>query len=532
MLQPFMTGPDDFLYMWNVAIAGLTISGLGLLTLVLLKDGRPRQCHRFAVGVLLVLLASPLLLAVAGVLNVGAVTLVARADAHASSQAEFTVEAGDESISTVSGEAPGNLASSAGRAASAWRLVDISRPAAYLWCAGTLFVLIRCMRGLLACRRLKKQATSATESRLLRLNARACDMAQHDYCVPILESGRTSVPLTFGMARPVVVLPEGLAEVLSDDELLCVLTHEAAHIARGDVAVAWLQQLCLWVFWWNPLLHAVHQRLNRAREQICDDYVRRALGAGDTLAAVLVKLAEWSLIRPQRIQPAAALMLHEADDLPQRITRLTEEKHEMRTLQYTKRGLLLVATLVMCTVAVVPVLRAQPKSSEPATSTDEKSAGKKTEPTRLSYNDGSADGRRSIAGAAELISFTLPKEGAKVSAIRIHGSRYGYPQPPKEDFKIHFLNDDLSEVLETREAPYSRFKRGPESWVEIKFAKPVEVPKEFWVGVDFNAERTKGVYVSFDKSTDGSRSRVGAPGGDTREAGTGGDWMIEVVLAE
>ena len=170
---------------------------------------------------------------------------------------------------------------------------------------------------------------------------------------------------------------------------------------------------------------------------------------------------------------------------------------------------------------------ASPRATEKK---DTKAARKPGSANKLSYHDGSADGKRSIAGAAELISFTLPAEEAKVAAIRIHGSRYGHPQAPKEDFSIYFLNQDMSETIAKKTAPYGRFKRGQESWVEIKFSDPVEVPKEFWVGVDFRAERTKGVYVSFDKSTDGSHSRIGTPGGKTRDAGVEGDWMIEVVL--
>jgi hypothetical protein len=67
--------------------------------------------------------------------------------------------------------------------------------------------------------------------------------------------------------------------------------------------------------------------------------------------------------------------------------------------------------------------------------------------------------------------------------------------------------------------------------VEVEFRKPVEVPKEFWVALDFRAGRTKGVYVSYDSSTDGKHSRVGLPGAEAKQPGVAGDWMIEVLLA-
>ncbi len=157
---------------------------------------------------------------------------------------------------------------------------------------------------------------------------------------------------------------------------------------------------------------------------------------------------------------------------------------------------------------------------------------KKAVANRLSYNDGTAEGKRSIAGTGEMMSFSLPAEDAKVAGVRIHGSRYGYPQAPREDFMIYLLSADGSEVVATKPAPYSRFKRGDPQWVEVRFTKPVEVPQDFWVCVDFRAAQTKGVYVSTDSSTDGTHSRVGLPGSKPKETNIEGDWMIEVVLAK
>jgi len=151
---------------------------------------------------------------------------------------------------------------------------------------------------------------------------------------------------------------------------------------------------------------------------------------------------------------------------------------------------------------------------------------------RISYNDGTSDHKRSIGGSGELISFKLPKADAKVAGIRIHASRYGYPQAPKENAMIYFLNQDLSETIATKTVPYSRFKRGEQQWVDVKFTKPIEVPEEFWVCLDFRAEQTKGVYVSIDSSSDGSHSKIGLPGSEPRDANIGGDWMVEVVLAK
>jgi RNA polymerase sigma-70 factor (ECF subfamily) len=149
----------------------------------------------------------------------------------------------------------------------------------------------------------------------------------------------------------------------------------------------------------------------------------------------------------------------------------------------------------------------------------------------LKYGDGEADGKKSLGGSGEMITFALPQERGKLAGVRIHGSRYGTPEPPDEQFLIYVLSEDRSEIVATQMAPYSRFERGPEQWVEVSFPRPVEVPRSFWIVLDFRAGPTKGVYVSYDTSTGGDHSRMGLPGIKPRETNPRADWMIEAVLA-
>ena len=150
----------------------------------------------------------------------------------------------------------------------------------------------------------------------------------------------------------------------------------------------------------------------------------------------------------------------------------------------------------------------------------------------LRYGDGKADGQKSLGGSGEMIRFRLPTGKDEVAGLRIHGSRYGYPQPPDEKFLIFFLSENLSEIVCTKMAPYSLFERGESKWVEVVFKDAVLLPKTFWGVLDFRARRTKGVYVSYDTSTSGKHSKVGLPGVKAKEVDFGGDWMIEFVLSQ
>jgi RNA polymerase sigma factor (sigma-70 family) len=152
-------------------------------------------------------------------------------------------------------------------------------------------------------------------------------------------------------------------------------------------------------------------------------------------------------------------------------------------------------------------------------------------PAVLKYGDGQPDGKQSIAGSGEMITFSAAKSPARVAGLRIHGSRYGTPQPPEESFLIYFLTEDRKRILHTEMAPYSLFERGPEGWVDVTFERPLELPKTFWVALDFRPHQTKGIFVSYDNSTGGRHSLVGLPGLPTARSRRG-DWMIEAVLAE
>ena len=150
----------------------------------------------------------------------------------------------------------------------------------------------------------------------------------------------------------------------------------------------------------------------------------------------------------------------------------------------------------------------------------------------LKYGDGKPDGKKSIAGTGEMIQFTLPDTSQQLRSLKIHCARYGYPRAPDEDVEISVVSEDTTELIHTELVSYSKFRRGESRWTTLGFEESVDVPETFWVIIDFNAERTKGVYVSYDTSTEGKHSRTGVPGGDSKEVNFGGDWMIQAVLTK
>lgn len=69
--------------------------------------------------------------------------------------------------------------------------------------------------------------------------------------VRLLESRHTAMPVTWGLLRPKVLLPDG-ASRWPADRLRVVLAHEAAHIRRGDWAVQMVAEAVRAIHWCQP----------------------------------------------------------------------------------------------------------------------------------------------------------------------------------------------------------------------------------------------------------------------------------------
>ncbi|MBN2021158.1 MAG: thermonuclease family protein [Pirellulales bacterium] len=162
-------------------------------------------------------------------------------------------------------------------------------------------------------------------------------------------------------------------------------------------------------------------------------------------------------------------------------------------------------------------------AADDATSADAPAAAK-PEPKELAVDDGTPAGKRSLPQGFA-VRFETPEGKWMLTSVRIHGSRYGHPTPPREKFHVTICDTEFKPLADFP-YPYSNFRRTAEqNWVALKM-KPTELPREFILCVDFNAEATKGVYVSHDAE---GEALVGKP---NRSAGVfnAGDWLIRAVV--
>ncbi len=127
-------------------------------------------------------------------------------------------------------------------------------------------------------------------------------------------------PMLWGVQLATIVLPESCV-AWRENELTMVLSHEMAHIHRGDHWSKIVNQVVLALYWFHPLVHLQH-RISESLAELSADDLSIARGArGIELSECLVKFAS----RERR--SAIALPFASYRELRARIERLVSDQH-------------------------------------------------------------------------------------------------------------------------------------------------------------------------------------------------------------
>lgn len=90
--------------------------------------------------------------------------------------------------------------------------------------------------------------------------------------VRLFLSPAATTPMTGGLRRPVILLPESARE-WSPERWDVVLTHEMIHGLRHDVLRQFMVRAALALFWFHPLIRVAARLAATAREEACDEEV-------------------------------------------------------------------------------------------------------------------------------------------------------------------------------------------------------------------------------------------------------------------
>ena len=162
-----------------------------------------------------------------------------------------------------------------------WALLLYSVPAALLL-AVTLIALLRLFA-------LRSRAQVMTSPAWLSALAHAQARMNFKNGTALLVSDALPSPVSWGLARPVILLNEGALD--ATDEAEAIIAHELAHVASMDWAKLLLGRIVTALYWFNPLVWLLARDAHQLREEAADDAVLAANVAGPDYAALLVHTA-------------------------------------------------------------------------------------------------------------------------------------------------------------------------------------------------------------------------------------------------
>jgi TonB family protein len=116
-----------------------------------------------------------------------------------------------------------------------------------------------------------------------------------DRDVDLILSPRINEPGVWRVWNPVLVLPTGIADHLTEAELDTVIMHELFHVIRRDNLFGNLQMILCCLFWFHPIVWLIDRKLLAERERACDEAVIDHTGTSQIYASGILKVCRMGL---------------------------------------------------------------------------------------------------------------------------------------------------------------------------------------------------------------------------------------------
>lgn len=151
-----------------------------------------------------------------------------------------------------------------------------------VWLGGSLVVLL----------------SWARQWRKINAAVRSAKPVELGLAVKTMSSPVLLEPGIFGIFRPALLLPEGIAERLAPDQMAAIVAHELCHVRNYDNLAAAIHMLTESIFWFHPLLWWIGKRMVDERERACDEEVLLLGGNPQVYAESILKVCEFYLESP------------------------------------------------------------------------------------------------------------------------------------------------------------------------------------------------------------------------------------------
>lgn len=231
----------------------------------------------------------------------------------------------------------GLIGASATTMAPAW--LSLGQLVPWVLLTGVVARLVWLAVGAVLLRRMRTRSTpAALRPDLESLRARLAPRSE------VRWAERLTQPVTFGVRRPVVLLPPSFSG-LSPEAQHAIACHEFLHVARHDWASSMLDEALRSMYWFHPAMRWALAHIELSREQLIDELVVQRGAARRAYMDALLAFAEADGVA------ASALPLLRRRHLASRIKHLSEG-NDMSTTRLVCTAAALSIVIVMSTWGV------------------------------------------------------------------------------------------------------------------------------------------------------------------------------------
>lgn len=235
-----------------------------------------------------------------------------------------------------------------------------------LWFFGAMLFLLKLGTSLADIRNLRKKQHDPADSFWQELLEKQIKLLLLDKPVKLLKSIHVDMPMTYGIWKPVILVPAALFFQLSPVQLEAIIAHELAHIKRHDYLINLLQSFLEVVFFFHPIFWWINKTIHEQRENACDDLAIKMGIAPKDLAFGLANVLNYANNPIPEMAMAAAKTSNPTLDRIKRIMGIKTSTSQPTTLtSFTMMFTLLIGATLMVGASEKP----NPESLEDLMST-------------------------------------------------------------------------------------------------------------------------------------------------------------------
>jgi beta-lactamase regulating signal transducer with metallopeptidase domain len=190
------------------------------------------------------------------------------------------------------------------------------------WVAGASLMLVRMILSVAGIRRLRREAQSVADSRILAIVDQLRARLGIARKVGVLVVQQLRSPAVLGIVSPALVLPAALATGMDAACLEAILAHELAHIRRYDYLVNLGQMVIESLLFFNPAVWWLSRQIRLEREACCDAVAVAITGGAIDYAQCLADCANRLRGASTAAAPAMAFAHNERYVLLERVRRI------------------------------------------------------------------------------------------------------------------------------------------------------------------------------------------------------------------